>query len=270
MVTPARQIKGDCQRLSMPYLFVTTVQYSSGKYTFTPTDLISKFPYLQGAKVFGRIVSTIREGRTIRINEDFQFKIDKTPSVAEILELNPLKRLGFPLPSEVLLVVYKYEEGQEPKVTEFPIMETGLLKGASTPAFEDEIKRILKEQESGILLEGTFFHKDLEKCKATAKEALISFEQENFPPTKTSCRRIVETIKSIVGGWKTVDGSKSLCEKLQGVVNSSFSFASIGGPHEGVATREETEFLLKTTMSLLLYCNSILKGQRATTEASKI
>jgi len=251
----------------MPYLFVTTVQFSSGKYTFNPSDLVSKFPYLQGTKVFGRIVSTIREGRTIRVDEDFQFKIEKTSSVAEILELNPLKRLGFPLPSDVLLSVHKYEEGQEPNVTEFPIMETALLKGASTSAFEDEIKRILKEQESGILLEGTVFDKALAKCKATAREALISFEQENFPPAKTSCRKILETIKSLVAEWKMIDGSDSLCEKLQGIVNSSFSFASIGGPHEGVATRDETELLLKTTMSLLLYCNAILKSRRVTTKS---
>lgn len=92
----------------------------------------------------------------------------------------------------------------------------------------------------------------------------MSFEQENFVYTKTSYRRILEEIKRIVNEWKTVDGSESLCEKLKSVVSSLYSFASVGGPHEGVTTKEETELILKNTTSLLFYVNSLLKNQRAT------
>jgi hypothetical protein len=67
-----------------------------------------------------------------------------------------------------------------------------------------------------------------------------------------------------VNEWKTVDGSESLCEKLKSVVSSLYSFASVGGPHEGVTTKEETELILKNTTSLLFYVNSLLKNQRAT------
>jgi hypothetical protein len=38
-----------------------------------------------------------------------------------------------------------------------------LLKGGYTSYFEDEIKRILKEEEAGLILEGTIFHQQLEK-----------------------------------------------------------------------------------------------------------
>ena len=139
-----------------------------------------------------------------------------------------------------------------------------LLKGGYTSYFEDEIKRILKEEEAGLILEGTIFHQQLEKYVSNLKEALLSFEQENFVYTKTSYRRILEEIKRIVNEWKTVDGSESLCEKLKSVVSSLYSFASVGGPHEGVTTKEETELILKNTTSLLFYVNSLLKNQRAT------
>lgn len=42
-----------------------------------------------------------------------------------------------------------------------------------------------------------------------------------------------------------MDGSESLCEKLKSVVSSLYSFASIGGPHEGIVMKEETEFVLR-------------------------
>jgi hypothetical protein len=143
-------------------------------------------------------------------------------------------------------------------------VENLLLKGSYTYYFEDEVKRILKEEEVGLILEGIIFHQRLEKYVSNLKEALLSFEQENYVFTKTSCRRILEEIKRIVAEWKTVDGSESLCEKLKSVVSSLYSFASIGGPHEGVTTKEETELILKNTASLLFYINSLLKNQRIT------
>ncbi len=96
------------------------------------------------------------------------------------------------------------------------------------------------------------------------KEALISFEQENFAVAKTSCRKILEDIKQIVNEWKTVDDSQSMCEKLQKIVGSLYSFASIGGlAHEGVTTKAETELILKNTTSLLFYINFLLKNDKA-------
>jgi len=249
----------------MPYLFVVNARYCDGKYLIhNPSDLMSNFPFLEGKIIVGKLVSTHRDGRVIRINKEFRSKIAKVDNtfVAEILDPNPLKAVGLPLPSEVLLVVHRYEETQADRIIEFPVAEGVLLRGTAYSYFEDEMKRILKEQESGMLLEGTIFHPELQKPTEMAKEALVSFEQENFAHTKTSCRRIVEQIRTTVNGWKTVDGSDSLCDKLKAIVNSLFSFASIGGPHEGVTTKEETELIMKNTMSLLFYCNSLLKNDR--------
>lgn len=41
-----------------------------------------------------------------------------------------------------------------------------------------------------------------------------------------------------------------------------FSFASIGGPHAGVTTKEETDFILKNTTAMLFYVNALIKNRR--------
>jgi len=60
---------------------------------------------------------------------------------------------------------------------------------------------------------------------------------------------------------KILYDSESLAEKVKGFTGSLYSFASVGGPHSGVVTREETELILKCTMSLLFYVNFLLKNQ---------
>nr|MDO8080335.1 hypothetical protein [Candidatus Freyarchaeota archaeon] len=118
-------------------------------------------------------------------------------------------------------------------------------------------------------MEGTIFHSQLKEQASTLKEALLSFEQESFASAKTSCRKIIEKIKQIIGEWREVDRSESLYDKLKSVVNSLYSFASIGGPHEGITTQEETDFILKNTTSLLFYINSLLKNERITQTTEK-
>lgn len=260
----------------MPYLFVCEAKFEGGKYIlYNPTDLMSNFPFLEGKVIVGRFISTYRDGRTIRIGKEFKCKLGRSGNfvIGEILKPNPLKAMGLPLPSSLLIVAYKYEEEEVPivfegeeveaKLNEFPIAENVMLKSGSMYSyFEDEIKRILKEEEAGLILEGTIFHPQLQKHASNIKEALLSFGQENFAFTKTSCRKVLEDIKRIVNEWALIDGSKSLCEKFSSLINSLYSFASIGGPHEGVTTREETELLLKTTTSFLFYVNSLLKNER--------
>lgn len=260
----------------MPYLFVCEAKFEGGKYIlYNPTDLMYNFPFLEGKVIVGRFISTYRDGRTIRIGKEFKCKLGRSGNfvIGEILEPNPLKAMGLPLPSSLLIVAYKYEEEEVPIVFEgeevkaelkgeFPIAGNVMLKGGSMYSFEDEVKRILKEEEAGLILEGTIFHPQLQKHASNIKEALLSFGQENFAFTKTSCRKVLEDIKRIVNEWAFIDRSKSLCEKFGSFINSLYSFASIGGPHEGVTTGEETELLLKTTTSILFYVNSLLKNER--------
>ncbi|MFZ3058445.1 MAG: hypothetical protein WA102_01790 [Candidatus Methanoperedens sp.] len=251
----------------MPYLFTADARYDTTKKIHVLDnlrDLISNFPFLEGKVISGKFISTHKDGQIRKINKDFKCKIiqhEKNVS-GEVLEPNPLMAIGLPLPSSLLVIAYKHEEEDEQKKIELPIAEDIMLKSNNTYPFEDETKRILKEEEAGLILEGTIFHPLLERHTLPLKEALLLFEQENFPSAKTSCRKTLEEIKRIISEWKAVDGSESLCEKLKSIVGSFYSFASIGGPHGGVTTKEETELILKCTTSLLFYVNSLLKNLR--------
>jgi hypothetical protein len=241
------------------------VKFEYGKFKlepYNPTELNNNFPFLENKVITGKLISMYKDGRIIKINKDFKFKLIRVGNamIGEILEPNPIEALGLPTDSYYLVSICKFEKESEKLV--YPIAENILLKGSAPPYFDEEINRILREEELNLILEGTVFHPHLERCVSYLKEALISFNQEIYPNTKTSCRKVLEEIKGIASKWKTVDCSESLCEKLKSVINSLYSFASIGGPHKGVATKEEAEFILKTTASLLFYVNSLLKNQR--------
>lgn len=255
----------------MPYLFNVDAKYNKDKGVYTLgffDDLVSKYPLLMGNVLTGKFISVHLDGKIKTINKDFKCKVDNDVVKdvrGEILEPNPIKIIGLPLPSSLLAVAYKYEVKHEQEMVEYPMAEDMMLwSGRTAYNFEDEVKRILKVEEAGLILEGSNFHSRLEKHKSILKEALISFEQENFAVAKTSCRKILEDIKQIVNEWDTVDDSQSMCEKLQKIVGSLYSFASIGGlAHEGVTTKAETELILKNTTSLLFYINFLLKNDKA-------
>lgn len=226
---------------------------------------MSDFPFLDGNIVAGKLVSIFREGKMIGVNKEFRAHIEDDPSmgvrVARILDPNPLKTIGSPLPSEALIIAYRYEEWKGLTV-QFPIAEGVILRGYSSPQFDEDIRRLLKEEESSIVFEGTVFHQKLQGLDSTMREALSLFQQESYSHAKTSCRKIIEKVRHVSGEWRTIDKSDSLADKFKDVVNSVYSFSSIGGPHLGVSTREETEFILKSTLACLLYVNSLLKNER--------
>lgn len=110
----------------MPYLFVCEAKFEGRKYIlYNPTDLMSNFPFLEGKVIVGRFISTYRDGRTIRIGKEFKCKLGQSGNyvIGEILEPNPLKAMGLPLPSNILISIYKYEEELEQERVEFPIAE---------------------------------------------------------------------------------------------------------------------------------------------------
>jgi len=252
----------------MPYLFTAEVRFEEGTYKlFNLSDLASNFPFLEGKEVLGKIMSLYasRDNRLIRVDREFRMRLKREGNYlnGEFLEQNPIREMGLPVPSNVLVVVYKYQEETEEGRTELPIAEGVVLRGSvSYSYFEDEVKRILKEEELKIISEATIFDKELRGLQPFVRRVLISFEEENFSNTKTECRRILEKIKKIIDSWASIDRSKSLCQKFKSFVNSLYSFASIGGPHLGTTTRGETEVIMKSTLAILFYVNSILKSHR--------
>jgi hypothetical protein len=140
-------------------------------------------------------------------------------------------------------------------------MEKETIKGP-TYNFDDIVKRVIREQEVRIMIESTTFHPQLVNLAQLLRESQISFEEERCPDTKTSCRKILENLRNKAKNWQTVDHSKSICEKLNKVMDSIYSFASVGGPHEGLNTKDETELILRSVAATFFYVNTLLKAGR--------
>lgn len=248
----------------MPFIHTTNVDFEKGKYILKNTDeLIKKFPFLENRHIRGKIVSIHIDGIKTKINKNFHCKLFKHNEnfYAEIQEPSPFKEKGLP-PCDALIIFSRYiqpRKGEENE--ELPIMEKKLLKG-TIYHFDDEVKKLIKEEEIGIILESVIFHQKIKSLASNLKHAFLSFEEDNFASAKTSCRKILEKLRDIISNWKSIDESSSLCDKFKSILKSLFSFASIGGPHEGVITEEETDLILKNTYSILLYVNSILKNDR--------
>jgi len=253
----------------MPSILVAQVRFTDGKWILYNIDeIIKKFPFCESSLISGKIISVNLDGRIKKINKGFKFHLTRENDkiIGWIIDPNPLKNQGLPLPSDFLIIIYSYEKKNEEfpgEAFEYPIVEGTIIKiGSIYGSFEDDSKRILQEEEAGFIIEGVIFNEELKEIIPTIKIALLGFEQERYPDTKTSCRKVLERIQQIIGNWSEIDNSSSICDKSKSIINSLKSFASIGGPHEGVTTREETELILKNTVAILIYINSILKNLR--------
>lgn len=249
----------------MPYVFSTRYEYKDNNYQIDIHDAVNRFPFLANVMINGEILAAYVENKVTLIRKPFKCKVAQIEQhpywIGIVTELNPLKEKGIP-PCELCVSLYKYEETQGEETSELPIMENEVVKGTTWGYFDEIVKKISKEEEIRIIIETTTFHPEFKGLAETLRDAHISFEEERYPHTKTSCRKILENLRNRSKDWKTVDGSESICEKLKSVLNSIYSFASPGGPHEGISTRDETEFILKAVAGAFFYINSLLKSGR--------
>jgi len=87
-----------------------------------------------------------RDNRLIWVDREFRMRLKREGNYLndEFLEQNSIREKGLPVPSNVLAVVYKYQEETEEGRSELPIAEGVVLRGSvSYSYFEDEVKRIL-------------------------------------------------------------------------------------------------------------------------------
>jgi hypothetical protein len=126
-----------------------------------PTDLYDKFLALRdsflaldGKIVTGKIIY-MRSLRTITpLNKKFSARMIGslgTPShwlTFHFLDPNPILAMGLPYPDNVLAVAYKYKEIKQGTIQEFPIAEGMMLRCGSCRPFEEEVNRIVSEEES--------------------------------------------------------------------------------------------------------------------------
>lgn len=252
----------------MPFLFDTNYQFKEDQYQIDAKEIIKKFPFLIERIVYGEILATFIDGKVAKYKLPFKCEIikpDSNNAIAKILDPNPLKKKGIP-PCSILVSILKYEEKINEEIQELPIAEGLLLKKSYfPPCFEEIVKRLLREEEARLIIESTIFHQNLKNQVVLLREAYISFEEEVYPNVKTSCRKILENLREKkISGWEKIDNSKNLFGKFKSILNSVYSFASIGGAHEGIATKEDAGLIIKITGAILFYVNTLLKNKRIT------
>lgn len=255
----------------MPFIFSTNYFYRDKNYQIDIDDAINRFPFITDKTILGEILAVYIENKAKPVREPLEFTITQDQQKPNRLtgiigNLNPLKKGGIP-PCQVCIVLYKYRDQSGEAINEFPIMEGEIIKGNTWSNFDDIIKKALKEQEISMMLESTTFHPELAQLPQLLRDSQVSFEDERYPDAKTSCRKILENLRNKSKNWDTIDGSKSACEKLNKVMDSMYSFASFGGPHEGLNTEDETEVILKSTSSIFFYINKLIKANRISLKA---
>ncbi|MGH9922249.1 MAG: hypothetical protein ACRD38_05815 [Nitrososphaerales archaeon] len=256
----------------MPFLFSARYDYRDNNYQINMEEVVKKFPFLADKIIGGEILATYIDNKITIVRKPFKCRVahsEQHPNwLGTMLDLNPLREKGIP-PCDLCVLLYKYEETQDEKTIELPIMENEIVKAYVLNYFDEIIKKIAKQEEIRIILETTTFHTDIKNLAETLRDAYISFEEEKYPHAKTSCRKILENLRNKAENWQAIDDSKSICENFKRVLNALHSFSSIGGPHEGSSTREETEFILKSVAGAFFYVNSLLKNDRINSNTNK-
>jgi hypothetical protein len=178
--------------------------------TFFPAILVQLFQLIftsESKFYFSGLIRTIpisyhKDEKTVIINQSFNCRISPTyenKSYGTFIDPNPLKSTGLPVPSYILAIAYRYRKSEDLNSPEIPIAENALFcQLYPISIFEQDIKRIQKVEEAKHILEGTIFNKDLEKITSELKNAYVFFEQESYSQTKTSCRKVIEKLKSLI------------------------------------------------------------------------
>jgi len=257
----------------MPYVFSTNYEYKDDNYQISMAEAIDRFPFLADKNIHGEILAAYVDNKVLFIRQPFRCtvnSIEQYPKWIGTISFwkNPLKEKGIP-PCDLCVALYKYEESIGKRSIEYPIMENEIIRGNTGSYFGDIVRKIVKEEEIRMMIETTSFHPDVKRQSETLRDAYISFEEQRFADTKVSCRKILENLKNISKDWETIDGSKSICEKVNDILKSMYSFASTGGPHEGINTPDETELILKVVAGILFYTNNLMKNNRITLVATR-
>ena len=245
----------------MSFIFSAAYEYKEGNYQLDIQEAVARFPFIAEKTIYGEVLAANLDSKVVVIREAFQCTAKKEGRwYAVVGDLNPLRDRGIP-PCQLCLALYKYRDQTPAQSRQFPIMEDETVKG-SAYSFDDIVRRVTKEQEIALILASTTFHPQMVSLAQLLRDAQIAFEEERCPDTKTSCRKILEFLRAKSKNWQTIDNSKSICEKLCKMMDSLYSLASVGGPHEGLNTKDETQLILKSVSAVFFYVNTLLKSSR--------
>jgi len=174
-----------------------------------------------------------------------------------------IRNNGITPTSWICLTLESYAKSSSQHAMRYPIYPDYFEILEVPDALREEIENKFKGAEEIIrLIKLTGVSEELKEGYEDLEKAYSKFKANFFEDAKTSLRKVLETIKGVIRPWENIDGSKHLAEGIISLTNSLFSLSSSGGPHKGVATLDETEVILNSTLSLFRYVNKLVKERR--------
>jgi len=251
----------------MPAVLVTELRYSKEKDKFSVylyqlsnrLQVLRAGHYLFGKLEFAKIDKKINK----EIGNEIKLLIENSEGTFTFDSDQILRNLGITPNSWVCLVLESYSTTTAKYAPKYPIYLDYFEIVEVPDALKEEVETRFKGAEEVIrLIELTGIAEELKKPYEFLKEAYVKFKINFFADSKTSARKALEHIKTSVRTWKSVDKSEHLAEGTKSFVNSLYSLSSSGGPHEGIASLDETEVILNSTLYLFKYVNKLVKEGR--------
>jgi len=172
-----------------------------------------------------------------------------------------LKKLGVTSSSWICLVLETYNDLS--RTFTYPLYPDYFEIIETPDTLRNEVERRFKGMEEVVkLLEFTGVAGTVKGAYDDLVAAYRKFKSSSFEDSKTSIRKALEELRPVIRSWSTVDNSEHLADGIQKLAGSLYDLSSSGGPHKGVASQDETEVILNSTLYLFRYLNKIIKDNR--------
>lgn len=253
----------------MPAVVVAELGYdkTNNQFFVDLFEFLNKLLFIKdGQRIYGKLEFCYIDKKVKReVSKSVELWIRTNRGIFEFGSEEIIKKFGITPGSWICLVLEEYSEKWD-EDRRYPIYPDYFEIITVPDALRGEIEsRFTGAEEVLKLIELTGIAENLEEAYGHLKNAYVKFKSDFFEDAKTSSRKTLEILRGVVQSWKTVDISEHLADGIKSLVRSLYSFSSTGGPHPGIATRDETEVILNSLLYLFKYINKILTEGRAET-----
>ena len=250
----------------MPAVVVIELKYDKEKGYYTDSyEFFRRFPNIKdGDYLFGKIeFCKIDKKVEKEVSEQIKLKvIGYSQMKFDRVSEETIKGFGITPLSWICLILEGYSNS-DTMYAKYPIYPDYFEIIEAPEALRGEVENKFKGTEEVLrLIRLTGPTEELKEAFGHLEKAYSKFKANSFEDTKTSTRKVLETLRGFTRSWKTIDESAHLAEGINSLVNSLFNLSSSGGAHRGVVTLDETEVILNSTFSIFKYMNKIIKEKR--------
>lgn len=251
----------------MPAIIATELKYNTDNNRFYVYlyQFLSRFQVLQlGNLIFGKLeFSQIDKKVRKEVSKPITLEVKDYNGVFDSGSTEIIRNFGITPNSWICLSLENYSTSSSEEAIKYPIYPEYFEIMETPDALREEIEGKFKGVEEIMkLVQLTGVVEDLKEPYNHLERAYFKFKANFFEDAKTSIRKALETLKKIIQRWKTIDNSSHLADGIKSLINSLYQLSSSGGPHKGIATKDETEVIINSTLYLFKYINKLIGENR--------